>query len=565
MPLLTKECLDKLRDRVNLLEIVSSHIDIKHIGAKRKALCPFHKEKTPSFTVNPGDSHYHCFGCGAHGDAIAFLMNFLGITFNEAVEYLADKYHIQLDYTGKKEKKFEYKRDLFTINQKIMEFFHFHLLHSKEGKPILEYLFKRGISENFIKKFRIGYAPKDEFLQKAFFKSESFSEKFLVLSGIISDSTKRPFFNERIMFPVHDGVGNVIAFSGRKIDERVFGGKYINTKETQIFKKSKILYGLNYSRRNIAKDGRVIVVEGQIDALRLIFEGFEYVVASQGTAFGEDHVQELIKVGVNEVNLCFDGDSAGDKTAIKVGQLFQKEGVEVFVCNFPNGIDPDSYILENGKESFEKLLKNRKDYLTFLIGNHSKDGKAKTPAGKNALAIEIKKMIAEWKHPIMQHEGEKVLFRLLNIPNKYLSEKKVDIEHKKASRIVDKVDSLEEDLIRWLLLIHDEELKKIIMDNITIDFIYDPTIKMIFSCMQELYNENKKIELLSLGVSLDDKMIKITEDLKAKRMNLLRAREGIVLLCKKIIERHWAIKCDGIRNKIQSGKLSYVLYQLFFR
>ena len=225
-------------------------------------------------------------------------------------------------------------------------------------------------------------------------------------------------------------------FSGRKIDERVFGGKYINTKETQIFKKSKILYGLNYSRRNIAKDGRVIVVEGQIDALRLIFEGFEYVVASQGTAFGEDHVQELIKVGVNEVNLCFDGDSAGDKTAIKVGQLFQKEGVEVFVCNFPNGIDPDSYILENGKESFEKLLKNRKDYLTFLIGNHSKDGKAKTPAGKNALAIEIKKMIAEWKHPIMQHEGEKVLFRLLNIPNKYLSEKKVDIEHKKACQIV---------------------------------------------------------------------------------------------------------------------------------
>ncbi|MCH9617797.1 MAG: DNA primase [Chlamydiia bacterium] len=556
MPLLTKDCLERLRQRMDLSEIVGAHIELKRQGGKIKALCPFHNEKTPSFTVNSGDSHYHCFGCGAHGDGVAFLMNFLGLSFNEAVEYLANKYSIQLEYTGKKEQNVEYKRDLFRINQRSAEFFHFHLLHSEEAKPVLEYLFKRGITEDFIKKFMIGYSPKGEQFQKTFYRSEKFTEELLVMAGILSESVKRPFFSERIMFPIHDGVGNVIGFSGRKIEDRVFGGKYINTKETKIFKKSRTLFGLNYSRRSIAKTGRVIVVEGQIDALRLIFEGFDNTVASQGTAFGEEHVGELLKLGITEVLICFDGDEAGDKSAIKVGQLFQKEGIEVFVCSFAKGMDPDTYLLEHGKDAFARLCSQKEQYMSFLVKMLSRDGKAASPAGKNAIAATIKKMMAEWKHPIMIHEGEKALARLLNVPSKYLVTTKAPVVKRAPVKNAAPIDPIEKDLLRWLLLAPEKDLIHIIMDNIEIDYIYNHDVKEIFSLAKELHREGQNIDLLHLGMSLTETQIKFLEEIKSKRMNTLKAREGITNLCQKMIDNEWNRRGELIQSKMRLDGVS---------
>lgn len=555
MALLTKDCLERLREKIDLAEIISSHIELKRIGGKTKALCPFHNEKTPSFTVNRGDSHYHCFGCGAHGDAIAFLMNFLGVTFNEAVEYLANKYQVKLEYTGKKEQTTEYKRDLYKINHKVAEFFHFHLLHSEEAKPALEYLFNRGISEDFIKKFFIGYAPQEERFQKSFYSSEGFSQELLVKAGVLSDTTKRPFFSQRIMFPINDGVGNFIGFSGRKIDEKVFGGKYVNTKETPVFKKSKTLYGLNYSRRNIAKNGKVLIVEGQIDALRMIFEGFDFVVASQGTAFGQEHVLELLKLGIEEVVICFDNDQAGNKSAVKVGQLFQKEGVEVYICKFPNKLDPDTFILEHGKEAFLKLYDKKEDYLTFLVQELSKDNKVNSPAKKNALVAEIKKMMSEWKHPLMIHEGEKALSRLLNVPSRFLVTTKLPIQKKIETKKIVKIAPIEKDLIRWLLIVKDKELLDMIMNNIKKEFIYDQTVSLIYTLAKNLHLENKEIDLLNLGSFLDEEKILFIEDIKRKRMDVLKAKEGVRFLCQKLLDRDWDAKCNLIKKKIQSGSL----------
>lgn len=556
MPLLTKDCLERLRQRMDLSEIVGAHIELKRQGGKIKALCPFHNEKTPSFTVNTGDSHYHCFGCGAHGDGVAFLMNFLGLSFNEAVEYLANKYNIQLEYTGKKEETVEYKRDLFRINQRTAEFFHFHLLHSEEAKPALEYLFRRGITEDFIKKFMIGYAPKEEGFQKTFYQSEKFTPELLVMAGILSESVKRPFFSERIMFPIHDGVGNVIGFSGRKINESVFGGKYINTKETKVFKKSRTLFGLNYSRRKIAKTGKVIIVEGQIDALRLIFEGFDNTVASQGTAFGEEHVQELIKLGITEVLICFDGDLAGDTSAAKVGQLFQKEGIEVFVCSFGQGMDPDTYLLEHGKDSFIHLCQKKEGYMSFLVRMLSKEGKADTPAGKNAIAATVKKMMAEWKHPIMVHEGEKALARLLNVPGKYLITTKVPVVRKAIVKPVAPINPIETDLLRWLLLVTEKSLIDIIMENIEVDYIYSPDVREIFSLAKQLHKDGQNIDLLHLGMSLSGDQIRFLEEIKAKRMNTLKARDGIICLCQKIIDNEWKRRGDLIQQQMRKKGIS---------
>jgi DNA primase len=556
MPLLTKDCLERLRERIDLAEIVGSHIELKKAGGKIKALCPFHNEKSPSFTVSSGDSHYHCFGCGAHGDAIAFLMHYLGISFNEAVEYLANRYGIALEYTGKSEGPFENKRELYGINALVMDFFHFHLLYSEEGKGALQYLFKRGISEEFIKEFKIGYAPKGEQFQKAFYKSERFSEENLVKVGLLSESTKRPFFSERVMFPIHDGLGNVIGFSGRKIDEGVFGGKYINTRETVFFKKSRILFGLNYSRRKIAKKGKVICVEGQIDALRLIFEGFDNVVASQGTAFGQEHVQELMKLGIKEVILCFDGDEAGIASAIKVGQIFQIEGIEVFICSFPEKMDPDSFLLEYGKDAFETFLETKAPFLNFLIKTLSDGGKADTPAGKNGVVFYVKKKISEWKHPVMIHEGEKTLARLMKVPEKYIvtSQKEGLPAVRKTEHGA--IDPLECDLIRWLILLVEPFLIDIIMDTVDVQWIEDLKVARIYEIAKTLYEEGKKIDLLNVGIYLDEEGIAFLEELQKKRMNVGKAEEGVRLLCQKLIDREVNKQTDSIKKRIQQGNLS---------
>lgn len=557
MPLLTKECLESLREKINLVEVVGSHIELKKVGSKNKALCPFHNEKTPSFTVNSGDSHYHCFGCGAHGDGVAFLMNFLGISFREAVEYLSTKYGVKLEYTGEHDKTDDHKRDLYRINQQVMEFFHFHLLHSEEGKPALEYLFKRGISEEFIKKFMIGYAPEKENFQRAFFRSEKFSDQFLTMAGLLHEGSGRIFFSERIMFPIHDGMGHVVGFSGRKINDKVFGGKYINTKETKIFKKSRTLFGLNYSRRRIAKEGKVIVVEGQLDALRFIYEGLDYVVASQGTAFGEGHVAELMKLSVEEVIICFDGDSAGDKSAIKVGQLFQKEGVEVSICRFPDGMDPDSYLVEHGKEGFDHLYKAKQSFLAFTVKKISEEKKVSTPAGKNALMTEIKKMMKEWKFPLMVHEGEKQLARLLNVPGKYVVTTPVTrVITKPKERVRFAADVLEEDLIRWLFLVEDRELLELIFKNIETSFLRGGLTHKVFEQSKILFEEGKSIDMLHLGASLDESELAMLNQYKTKKMNVQKPQVGVRLSCQKILDREWLAKCDEIKRKINSDTLS---------
>ena len=556
MPLLTKDCLERLRERIDLAEIVGSHLELKRAGGKIKALCPFHNEKSPSFTVTAGDSHYHCFGCGAHGDAISFLMNFLGLSFNEAIEYLANKYAVTLEYTGVKEVAQENKRELFEINRVTMDFFHFHLLHSEEGKGALEYLFKRGISEDFIKQFKIGYAPKGEQFQKMFYQSEKFSEENLVKGGIYSESTKRPFFSERIMFPIHDGVGNVIGFSGRKIDEAVFGGKYVNTRETVIFKKSRTLYGLNYSRRRIARTGKVIIVEGQIDALRLIFEGFDYAVASQGTAFGKEHLDELVKLGVEDVTICFDSDQAGNTSAMKVGQLFQVEGVEVFVCSFAQGIDPDTFLLEHGRDAFDKLLAQRTDYLTFLVRMLAQDGKAETPAGKNALVANVKKKILEWKHPLMIHEGEKLLARLLSVPVKYIVTSVKPVEEIVPAPVKRPTDPLEGDMIRWLLLLKEPVLIDLIMEHVQVSFIHDLKIARLYELAKMLHEEKKRIDLLNLGVYLEERDLSFLKEIQSKRMNILQAEDGVRVLCQRLIDRESIEQTNAIKRRIQAGNLS---------
>ena len=289
----SRDSLELLRSRVDLVEVLNPYIKLSKAGAAYKALCPFHEERSASFVIQKGDSHYHCFGCGAHGDAIQFLMTHLKMSFTEAVESLADKFQVQLEEVKTSDApQGPSKAMLKDALDKGAEFYHFYLCHTLEGHAALDYLYTRGLDLDFIRKFQFGLAPKSSGLFANAMREMKIPSDILEGAGLMVRG--REFFSDRITIPIRDALGSVIGFSARKYKTDTFGGKYINTCETTLFKKSKVLFGLSYSRKTIAAEHKALIVEGQIDALRLIEAGFNWTVAGQGTAFGEEHIEELI-------------------------------------------------------------------------------------------------------------------------------------------------------------------------------------------------------------------------------------------------------------------------------
>ena len=564
----TQESLENLRQRIDLVDLLSSHLDLKRAGAFFKACCPFHEEKTPSFMVKRGDSHYHCFGCGAHGDAIAFLMNHLKMGFAEAVESLAERFGVTLVKTDEPVQKGPSRIKLKEVLENACQFYHFLLLHSEEGHEALSYLYSRGIDLAFIARFQIGLAPKirDSFL--SFAKEKGFDFELLEQTGLAKMGERgRPFdfFSERILFPIRDPMGAVIGFSGRKFREETYGGKYVNTPETPLFKKSHVLFGLSYSRKRIAKERKAIVVEGQIDALRLIDSGFDYTVAGQGTAFGEGHVAELMQLGVTEVYLALDSDAAGQEAAYKIGDLFQKKGVSVKIAALPKGSDPDSFLKDYGPETFDQLLSQAIAYLKFAFDLRSSAIDLENPAHKSALLEELTKKIRAWEHPVMVFETLRELAKLAKVPEEMFGIKAPQPALiRKTARIgglqeeVDGSRILEIDLLRWALLSgpHQAAVLKLILANIALDSLQNTVChKILQVCFNEV-EEGRTVDMLRLGSLVEEKEDpRLFSELLSKKINLQKPIEGCKATIKTLLEKSWLEEMERLKLKIQSGSL----------
>ena len=560
----SKNSLELLRSRINLAEVLSPYLKLQRSGASYKGLCPFHEERTPSFVIQKGDNHYHCFGCGAHGDAIQFLMTHLKMSFVEAVENLADRFQVELEeVTTSEHPKGPPKAALKDALEKACQFYQFYLLHTLEGHAALDYLYSRGITLDFIREFQIGLAPKRSIFLKAMWE-QRISNAFLEEVGLYKNG--REFFQDRIMIPIRDGVGSVIGFSGRKYKTNTFGGKYVNTPETPLFKKSKVLFGLSFSRKTIAKLKKALIVEGQIDALRLIYLGFDWTVAGQGTAFGQEMVKELLHLGVREVYLAFDGDTAGKEAAIKVGNLFQKDGIEVKVASVPEKSDPDLLLQEKGPEEWQTLLSKSIDYLSFLVREVSKTVNLKSPAGKNELVHMIAKQIREWDHPLMVHESLRKLANLTSTPESMIlgvghAAPQVYIK-RSASVTFNEVDPdriLEADLLRWLFLMGEScpELLSIAEVNLKPEDFRVNAAKGLYEKYLAAAKKGKPRDLLTLAIDLDqaEQQLFLAEFLQ-KRVNRDRATTCFLDTIQKILERNWMQKREEIKVKIFSGTCS---------
>lgn len=567
MPLYTKESLDLLRQRIDLPEVIGSHLALKKAGTSYKALCPFHEEKTPSFMINRGDTHYHCFGCGAHGDAIAFLMNYQKLGFVEAIESLAERFGVVLERIQQVEDTGPSKMLLREAVELASQFYHFLLLYSEEGAPALKYLYERGIDQAFIQQFQVGYAPRDRKSLQKLLHGKGFSDVVLERAGLVSVSDQGPnrdFFSERITFPIRDGVGHVIGFSARKFKEETFGGKYINTSETPLFKKSQVLFGLSYSRKRIMKEKKAMIVEGQIDCLRLIQQGYDWTVAGQGTAFGEGHVRELVQLGVQSVYLALDADTAGEEAAVKIGDLFQKKGIEVWVIQLPKGCDPDSILRQKGPTFFENLLKQPLDYLTFLVQKFSKSMRVDTPTGKHQLAQQIVERIRSWDQPVLIHESLRKLAELLKLPPEVINVGTMPtmIIRREGHATNDYVDAdkiLETDLLRLLFFSGDiaDKLIKTARFNLRPDQLKVPMCRRLFELILQGSEGGQKVDLLTCAGGLEkEEEGDLVLDMMKRKINPDKAAESLHSTLKRILERNWLEERERIKLALHSGTLS---------
>ncbi|HSX11773.1 MAG TPA: DNA primase [Chlamydiales bacterium] len=561
----SRESLELLRSRIDLVEVLSPYVKLQRSGAAYKGLCPFHDEKTPSLIIQRGDSHYHCFGCGAHGDAIQFLMTHLRMSFLEAVENLAERFHVQLEEVEDDNRpKGPPKAALKDALERACRFYQFYLLHTLEGHAALDYLYSRGITLDFINTFQLGLAPKiPQLFLKAMWE-QKVSNAILEEAGLYTKG--REFFSDRITIPIRDAVGAVIGFSARKYKSDTFGGKYINTSETALFKKSKVLFGLSFSRKTIAKERKALIVEGQIDALRLIYSGFNWTVAGQGTAFGEDQAKELIHLGVRQVYLALDGDTAGQEAAVKIGNIFQKEGVEVLVVQLPEKCDPDVMLQEKGPEEWQKRVDASVDYLTFLVAHMSKTINTQSPAGKNELVQGIAKRIREWDHPLMVHESLRKLARLTQTPESIIGAPEQNAPQvyikRSASVTFTEIDPdriLEADLLRWLFLMGESlpNLVAIAELNLKPDHFRIAAGRSLFEKYLAATKEQRPRDLLTLAIDLEqaEQQLFLAEILQ-KRVNREKAVNCFIETVQRILERHWMQQREEIKLKIYSGTCS---------
>jgi DNA primase len=413
--------IQDLLGRVDIVEVVDRYVKLKRSGANYSACCPFHTEKSPSFTVSPTKQFYHCFGCGAHGTAIGFLMEYSGMGFVDAVKDLAQGVGMQVPEAPRSE--FEQRRaedgpDLYGALLKAAQFYRNQL---KDAPQAIEYLKRRGLSGEIAKKFGIGYAPDAwQGLEQVF---TDYSDKALTAAGLVkqNDEGRRyDVFRDRIMFPIVDVKGNIIGFGGRVLGDGE--PKYLNSPETAVFEKGRELYGLFHARRAIRDAGCVIVVEGYMDVVALAQAGIEYAVATLGTATTPIHVQKLLRQS-DEVVFCFDGDAAGRRAAWRAleNSLAQMaDGKQLRFLFLPDGEDPDTYVRKHGKAAFEELLVKADPLSRFLIDELRRNVDINAPEGRAKLLQQAKPLVKQIVAPMFSLMIRKELAQVAGVSQQEL-------------------------------------------------------------------------------------------------------------------------------------------------
>ncbi|MCC6450113.1 MAG: DNA primase [Candidatus Aureabacteria bacterium] len=421
--MIPQRVIEEVQAANDVVEVVSSYIPLKRAGRSFKACCPFHSEKTPSFFVNPEKQIWHCFGCNAGGGSVNFVMQYERVPFPEAVRILARKAGIEVPETRRGAAPERGKEALYRLNDFAASWFAQQLWKTAAGGKVLAYLRKRGVSDDLITEFSLGYAPDawESFRRAA--RARGHAEESLLGLGLVMrrEEGGRVYdrFRNRLMIPIRDAGGRVIAFSGRVVGDGT--PKYMNSPESALFSKSRSLYGIHLAKRSIVEEGRAIVVEGYFDLLSLFAAGIRNVVASQGTAFTAEHAR-ILRRFAPEVVMSFDAAAAGQGAALRSLDALLVEGLRVRVLVLPGKHDPDTFVREKGGEAFRPLVEKAADYFDFLLDDLCRRHDARREVGKARVAAEFLDALARVDDGILREAYRRKLAERLDVPQEFVIE-----------------------------------------------------------------------------------------------------------------------------------------------
>lgn len=367
--------INEIKEKTDILDLVSEYVKLEKRGRNYIGLCPFHDEKTPSFTVSEDKQICHCFGCKKGGNVFQFTQEIKDISFVEAVKELGERANINVDVGDYSNKSTQIATDdlnMIEMHELIQEYYHYALMKSVEGEEALKYLMNRGFTEDLIKARGIGYAPNNSHFCHDFLQQKGYDIELAYEAGLLSRNEENfsyfDRFRDRIMFPLKNAQGRIVGYSGRTYNNQE--PKYLNSPETPIFQKRRLLYNLDNARKSIRKNDEVILLEGFMDVIKADYSGLKAVVASMGTALSDEHMTVLKKLTSN-VTLMFDGDFAGQEATIKTGQHLLQQGLNVFVVQLPKDMDPDEYITKYGNDKFLNFVNNeKKSFILYKVNSH---------------------------------------------------------------------------------------------------------------------------------------------------------------------------------------------------
>jgi len=416
MGTIPSESIEQIAAANDIVEVIGSYFPLKRAGANFKALCPFHQEKTPSFHVSPQRQTFHCFGCGVGGSVFRFVMDYEHIDFPSAVRKLAARVGIPVieerGPSGAEDRQVESRRVLLQLHGEAAAWFHENLIKREFAEPARKHLKQRGITADIAKRWRLGYAPDEWDAFGSWARGRGYDTRDLIASGLVKtkdDAADAPSrsaydrFRGRIMFPICNDVGEVIAFSGRMLQNEAEGAKYLNSPETPLFRKGSVLFGLNKTKRALIEANCAIVCEGQLDLITLFEAGITNVVAPQGTAFTESQAR-VLKRFVNEVVLCFDADAAGKKAAERSLEALLQNDLIVRFVEMPVGEDPDSLVRREGREEFEKRIATAHDFFDYWIDREAAATDLNSLGAKIQLARKLAETVSRVQDPLLRGE-----------------------------------------------------------------------------------------------------------------------------------------------------------------
>jgi len=531
--------IEEVRTSASVVDVVSEFVQLRKRGKNYIGLCPFHNEKTPSFTVSEEKQIFHCFGCHAGGNVFKFLMEFQKISFVEAVQQLADQLGITIDYeqSGYSEQQSAYggEQEIFyDINTETAKYFSNLLLSDDEGKFAREYFQKRNIKPQTMRTFGLGYALRGWENLINFSKEKGFDEDKIVTLGLAGRNKEGRVYDKfsgRIIFPIFSPNGRVVAFAGRVLDDKEQTAKYLNSPESLVYIKGRTLYGLSHAKDEIRKLDKAILVEGYMDLISLYQNGARNVVAVSGTALTDDQVQLLSRYTKNVV-LLFDSDTAGIKASMRSIELLLKRDIEVKIVSLPEGEDPDSFINKHGKDEFDELIKKAENFLEYETRYYDSLGKFDDPATAAEAIRELVKPVALINDELKQTLLLKNIAKKFNIREKLLESELIKqvsqaekFERSKA-RIKTKNDStastltiaessriespviynLEIEIVK-LLFESDKNIKKFLFKYIQPDEFTVGFHQKIISAIRNEFNKDENVSADSLFAILQDEQL----------------------------------------------------------